>query len=195
MSSPDRPTRERTTIIRVDHNRDNPFVQIHRELFENSTLSWKAKGLMGYLLSRPRDWEIRLGDLVARSRDQRDSVYSAIRELRRAGYVDLETVRGPRGQFAFRRYVVYEDPSRGRPTPPPSCTPHAGKPDTGKPDSATPYPGNPPLQINKGQPMTNDTTRITTSRPVVVDRDPDLGPEPGEDGEPGRPGGGGRAPS
>lgn len=42
------------TIIRVVHNRDNPFVEIHRSLFEDTRLSWKAKAVLGYCLSRLR---------------------------------------------------------------------------------------------------------------------------------------------
>ena len=57
------------TIFRVAKNKDNPYVMIDKRPLENPSLSWKAKGVLAYLLSRPDDWEIILGDLIKRSTD------------------------------------------------------------------------------------------------------------------------------
>ena len=62
------------TIFRVKKNADNPFVMIDRRPIENPKLSWKAKGILAYLLSRPDNWVVRLGDLVKHSPDGAFSV-------------------------------------------------------------------------------------------------------------------------
>mgnify|MGYP003582357223 CR=1 FL=1 len=75
------------SIIRTVKNAENPFVMIDRRIFENDGLSLKAKGLLGYLLSRPDNWTICMADLVKRTKDGKDSVNSALDELIESGYV------------------------------------------------------------------------------------------------------------
>jgi hypothetical protein len=44
------------TIIRAP--RRYRFVTINQDAVEDSRLSWAARGLLGYLLSRPDDWKV-----------------------------------------------------------------------------------------------------------------------------------------
>lgn len=75
------------TIFRVEKNKDNPFVMIDRRPIENPKLSWRAKGVLTYLISRPDNWTVRLGDLVKRSTDGSAAIRKAVRELRDAGHI------------------------------------------------------------------------------------------------------------
>ena len=52
------------TIYRVVKNKDNPYVMIDRRPVDNPTLSFKAKGILTYLLSRPDGWEVSVADLI-----------------------------------------------------------------------------------------------------------------------------------
>jgi hypothetical protein len=96
--------------LRRAKDRDNPFVMIDRAVFEDPTISFKAKGLMGYLLSRPDNWEVHLGDLVKRSTDGASAVQTAIVELEAAGYMTRKRVRGDHGQFFSYLVLVHEVP-------------------------------------------------------------------------------------
>lgn len=98
------------SIIRTVKNSENPFVMIQRAIFENPELSWKAKGLLGYLLSRPDNWSVRVADLVNRSTDGRDACYSALKELGDAGYITKHESESEGGRFAGFDYVVHESP-------------------------------------------------------------------------------------
>jgi len=102
------------TIIRVAKNADNPFVMMDKRPLEKPYLSWKAKGLLAYLLSRPDDWTVRLGDLVKRSTDGEYATRQAIKELESAGHI-TKTQERKDGQFAEVVYTVYEQPLRGNP--------------------------------------------------------------------------------
>lgn len=53
-------------------------------------LSWKAVGLLTYMLTRPPGWHFYRGDMVKRHSDGRDAVKSGLRELRDAGYVRMK---------------------------------------------------------------------------------------------------------
>lgn len=104
------------TIFRTIKNEENPFVMIDRRPIENPILSWKAKGILAYLLSRPDNWTVRLGDLIKRSPDGVHAVRGAIKELQKAGHVRRVEHRDPQ-THRIMEYVleVYELPFTGKP--------------------------------------------------------------------------------
>lgn len=69
-------------IIRVEKNKENPYVLINKTFLNNSKLSWKAKGLLAYLLSKPDDWVVILEHLYNMSPDGEKSVRSGLNELK-----------------------------------------------------------------------------------------------------------------
>lgn len=97
------------TIIRV-HKRENPFVMVDKYAVNDPGLSWKAKGLLVYLLSKPDDWVIMLPDLIKHATDGRDSVKAGLRELERAGYLARKQIRDENGKFGHTEFVIYERP-------------------------------------------------------------------------------------
>ncbi len=107
------------TIIRTVKDRSHPYTVINNTVFNDARLSWKAKGLMGYFLSKPDDWRISVTDLVARGTDGVKAVYSGLRELVAAGYVRRSPSRDPAGRVFAWEYLVYEvpqvEPLRGNP--------------------------------------------------------------------------------
>lgn len=156
------------TIIRTVKNRANPYVQIHKGVFEDTRLSWKAKGLMGYFLSRPDDWHIMVRDLLHRSTDGRDSVYAGLRELKQLGYVQEHVQRDAHGRIIAREYWVYEQPPSSAPEHAQPLDPDF--PDQAKPDQAKPDQGNPPLLTTDLEPkneLDQTTTQLTTEAVAV----------------------------
>ena len=95
------------SIIKVEKKRN--YVSIDNGLFENPSLSWRAKGLLGDLLSRPPDWEVRIADLISRCPEGRDAIYAIVKELQKAGHIIRDAVRNENGRFIFSRYTVYEE--------------------------------------------------------------------------------------
>ncbi len=132
------------TVIRTVKNRANPYVAINTTVFTDRRLSWKAKGMMGYLLSRPDDWQVLVKDLVGRSRDGREAVYSALRELCANGYVVRRTVRDERNRILRHEYLVFETPVRPDDGPDDTREP-SPEPLTGFPYLEKPYVEHPPL--------------------------------------------------
>lgn len=97
------------TIFRVIKDKDNPFVMIDRRVLENPVLSWKAKGLLGYLLSRPDNWKIVMGDLVKRSTDGEFATRKALNELVKVGHI-VKVEEREKGRFLAFSYEVHEKP-------------------------------------------------------------------------------------
>lgn len=105
---PEYPTKQ--TIFRVEKSKDNPFVMMDRRPLEKPYLSWKAKGLLAYLLSRPDNWVINFGDLVKRSTDGEHATRAAAHELINARHIKVEKERDEKGKIVKWTYTVYEQP-------------------------------------------------------------------------------------
>jgi hypothetical protein len=95
-------------IRRAPHNTENPFAQISREMLQDKTLSYEARGLLGYLLSKSGNWETRVSDLQIKGAG-RDKVYRIIAELQAKGYISLRRkYQDEKGQWQWTPYDVYE---------------------------------------------------------------------------------------
>jgi hypothetical protein len=86
---------------------DGPYTVIGNEAAQDSSLSWKARGLLVYLLSLPRDWNIRISELANHATDGYDSTKRAMDELLKSGYIKRgPRVRKPDGKLGDYVYLV-----------------------------------------------------------------------------------------
>jgi hypothetical protein len=96
-------------IVRVAHERG--YTKISNAMLCDSSLSWKARGLLAYLLSKPNDWKVIASHLETQSdHDGKASVVAGLDELERACYM-LRTPRPKtKGQYAGWIIHVFEEP-------------------------------------------------------------------------------------
>lgn len=99
------------STIRVEKNKDNPYVVINKIGLNDENLSWKAKGILGYLLSKPDDWKCQIKDLIKHSKDKRDATYSGLRELRENGYMIKRPIKDNKGKIIEWEEIIYEVPN------------------------------------------------------------------------------------
>ena len=92
------------------NKRENPFVQMDKRFTEDSKLTWAAKGLLAYILSRPNNWKINQADLVKRSACGDAVVRNALLNLMEHGYIYYYADRNEKGQINEWIYEVYETP-------------------------------------------------------------------------------------
>jgi len=78
------------TIIR--HKSEDPFARIPKSMLDDQNLSWKAKGILCYLLGKPDDWKARTMDIQRHGVNGGSSVQTGLKELRKTGYAKLERV-------------------------------------------------------------------------------------------------------
>ena len=123
------------SIVRTN-KKENPFAQIDRKLLEDDRLSWKAKGILCYLLSKPDKWEVSVADIEKKSDDGVDAIRAGLSELARNGYAELLSLRDEEtGQMLGKTWVVSEEPShRRRENPDVGKTRKSGNPKIGKSD-------------------------------------------------------------
>ena len=96
-------------IIRVQKRHSN-FVLLDKSFLEDTRLSYKAKGILAYLLSKPDNWKVIVGNLVNYSADGKASVYAGLKELRECGYYQKVPIRNDKGHFIRWESTVYECP-------------------------------------------------------------------------------------
>lgn len=131
------------------HREDGKFFLMNKQSIEDCQLSWKAKGILSYLMSKPSDWQIHVSDLAKHSTDGESAVRSALAELEVTGYLVRRREHGEDGQFQWI-CMVYETPV------PESARSH---PDDRKlsPSSGFPQMDNP--QMENHYPTKNDLTK------------------------------------
>lgn len=133
--------------------RTGNFTTVRNEYLQDVNLSWKAKGLITYIMSLPPDWQLNLSDLKNRSKDGRDATAAGLRELITNGYCQRCKIRGDGGTFVGCDYEVSdikefepqtENPFMDEPQTenPVAVNPETEKPDTGKPTLINTNPSN-----------------------------------------------------
>ena len=75
------------------------YTIVDNQALRDTSLSWRATGMLAYLLSLPDDWNVNIEDLTRRKSDGRTAARSTMQELKDAGYVRLEETRDDLGQF------------------------------------------------------------------------------------------------
>lgn len=162
-------------IIRTVKDKDHPYVVINRSFANDDRLSWEARGVLVYLLTKPDHWEIQPDDLITQSPNaKKDKVYRILKELELCGYIERIRTQEPDGTFVWSQNV-YEIPRDGDLTTPrkqrqkKSGNPFTGNPEMepftenqemAKADKDRPFPGLPfpvqPFPVNPEILVSND---------------------------------------
>lgn len=90
--------------------RENPYLQIDKTGIDDPNISFRATGLLAYLVGRPSDWNIRLEHLAKVKKERRDAIKATLVELREAEYCHYFEIRH-RGKVKETFYYVYEVPT------------------------------------------------------------------------------------
>lgn len=108
--------------------RKDKFTIIDNRVFD-SGMSFRAMGVLTFLLSKPDEWVVSVSHLVKTTKESanklgRDSVYSILKELQDSGFVKRVQARDKDGKIKGVEYVVYDSPQ-----------PLTDNPDTAEPDT------------------------------------------------------------
>lgn len=81
--------------------RTHLFVQVPSTTIRDKSLSFRARGLLAYLLDMPDGWDVRSEMLAREGKEGRDAIRSALRELAEHGYYRLERRQTRGGTWAM----------------------------------------------------------------------------------------------
>ncbi|MCC8013706.1 MAG: helix-turn-helix domain-containing protein, partial [Eubacterium sp.] len=96
------------TVVRVEKNKN--FTAMSNYHLWDKRLSFKAKGLLSFMLSVSDSWKFTIKGLASMAKDGTDSVASAVKELEATGYVVRSRSRNEKGQMGEVEYTIYENP-------------------------------------------------------------------------------------
>lgn len=97
-------------IIRAKRE-SKSFALVDKNFINDKRLSYKAKGILVYILSKPDDWKVVIRDLINNAADGKASIYAGLKELERYGYYVKEPVRDEDGRRILDwTSIVYEVP-------------------------------------------------------------------------------------
>jgi hypothetical protein len=97
------------TIIRVE--RSQPFTAVPNETVRDERLSFRARGVLIWLLSHVEDWTVRSDEIARAGSEGRDAVRVAMNELVEHGYVERIKEQNDKGHWSTVTIV------RDRPKP------------------------------------------------------------------------------
>ena len=96
------------------------FTVVHNHVIRDQRLTWKARGLLVFLLSMPDHWKTTTAGLQVYGIDGRDSIRSGLKELELAGYLTRRTWQDAEGHWRTETTVHdFPNSSPGCPLPEP----------------------------------------------------------------------------
>lgn len=133
---------------------ESGFAVLSNKIWEDEKLSIEAKGTLGYLLSRPANWRVRVAQVGKKLAIGRDRLYRIINECIEAGYIERRQARSA-GAFKPVSYYVRDVAS----------LPHTDLPEAAEPEAAEPDTANQEALIRK-KVTKKDSEQITSSPPA-----------------------------
>jgi len=92
---------------------EKEYTTIRNSLIDDKSLSWEARGLLVYLLSKPETWIVMKQDLINASPAASKKTTSILKELETSCYINRKQFRNIKGQWEWHTWVY------DQPTPPP----------------------------------------------------------------------------
>ncbi|EOO28648.1 phage replication protein [Bacillus cereus VD133] len=122
-------------------NKSKNYTTINNIGLRDERLSWKAKGILSYILSLPDDWVFYMEEISTHAKDGIDSLRVGMKELKKFGYVRRFPVKNEKGKITSWETIIYEVPQVENP--------HMENPQVEKPQMEVPFMENPTLLSTK----------------------------------------------
>lgn len=91
----------------IRQKRKERFSIVDNKVIEDERLSFKARGLLIYMLSKPDDWQFYTDELAKRSsKDGVSAIKSALNEIENAGYLTRKQGHKKNGQFTSQDWLL-----------------------------------------------------------------------------------------
>jgi hypothetical protein len=117
---------------------DDHFTMLSNRTPEDPNLTWAAKGLLWYLLSRDKNWTVHVWQLAkiyegGKKGGKKDAIQELLKELRLSGYVEYIKSRNALGEWVHSYYVYPIKIKQFKEMFPERDHPATGCPSTGNP--------------------------------------------------------------
>lgn len=179
-------------ICRTRMRYEDEFVTLRNVWMRDERLSFRARGILGYLMTHDDGFTTSTEQLARVAKEGRDATRTAVAELEQFGYLTRRRVSD-----GHRFTILWQlaDPFASTPQPVDNSAPYDGKPGDGFPGVRTsrapgnPPTGNPSIEENKtkkyktpiGNQQSDDAEPVDKSRTITCSHCGDLDMSPSED--------------
>ena len=116
-------------IVRVSHDKENPYFCMNKHSANNKSLSFKALGIHAYLMSKPDNWRANEQQLAKAHDEGMAAIRSGVQELIKQGYISRTREIDPQTKRVTSwEWTVYESPE-ANPYHKPDCENQKVEPD------------------------------------------------------------------
>lgn len=95
------------SVFRIE--KTNNYTVMSNYHLKDINLSYRAKGLLSFMLSLPDDWDYSVKGLVKVSKESIKAIRSTLKELEEMGYLIRTRIQLDNGRFDYE-YAIYETP-------------------------------------------------------------------------------------
>lgn len=92
------------------------YGQTPNEILNNPKISLKAKGMFGYLQSKPNNWDFSVNKMKSQLKEGKDGISTTLQELENLGYLVRTPVKTAEGKWAGVDYLLTEKPLTEKPS-------------------------------------------------------------------------------
>lgn len=134
------------------------FTIITNAVLRDENLSFRARGVLACILSRPDNWKTTAESLARESKEGRSAILTVLKELEVAGYMNRTKYRNEKGQWVWESFV-YDSPQ------------HNHKPESNYPPTDKPTSGEPSTEIQTliEEPIKNERKEEVTTHTYGVE--------------------------
>ena len=102
--------------MRIKKQYQKGFTTVDNVVLNDTSLSWKAKGLFVYLWSQSDEWDFYETEVAKHSTDKVGSLKSGLKELEQQGYLKRKRTRDEKGKFIGNKWILSDNPMFKNPT-------------------------------------------------------------------------------
>lgn len=93
----------------ITRKRNSNYTTISNVFLRDIRLSCKAKGILAVIMGLPDDWEFSIRGILSITKEGKDAVYSAIKELKDYGYCEVSEQKDNNGKFKGYSYCFSDE--------------------------------------------------------------------------------------
>lgn len=93
----------------ITRKRNSNYTTISNVFLRDIRLSCKAKGILAVIMGLPDDWDFSIRGILSITKEGRDAVYSAIKELKDHGYCEVSEQKDNNGKFKGYSYCFSDE--------------------------------------------------------------------------------------
>ena len=83
-----------------------PFAQIANIVLNDPNLTFKAKGIYAYMISKPDNWNFTIQSIASQVKDGKASIQAGIKELKESGWITYIKFKNGSGVYLIRNDVT-----------------------------------------------------------------------------------------